>query len=76
RHGASPGACGPTRFPPQPNDGRNCVDEQELRRRYYERLSAWTDTGVVKINRNGKLLESLAELRKRIFKLPWNRPKR
>jgi hypothetical protein len=33
------------------------LDEQELRRRYYEHLSDWSEPGAVKINRNGKLLE-------------------
>ena len=51
------------------------IDEEELRRRYYERLCDWSEPGAVKINRNGKLLDLLAELQKRIFKLPWTRPK-
>jgi hypothetical protein len=54
---------------------RSGIDEEELRQRYYERLSDWSDEPM-KINRNGKLLEPLVELRKRIFKLPWNRPRR
>ena len=52
------------------------IDEQELKRRYYERLTDWSEPGSVKINRNRKLLDPLAELRRRIFKLPWNRPRR
>jgi hypothetical protein len=32
------------------------LDEEELRRRYYERVSDWSEPGAVKINRNGKLL--------------------
>ena len=51
------------------------IDDEEFRRRYYERLSDWSDESM-KINRNGKLLDPLAELRKGIFKLLRNRPKR
>src|SRR4051794_9193738 len=32
------------------------IDEQQLKRRYYERLSDWSDEPV-KINRNGKLVK-------------------
>jgi hypothetical protein len=56
-------------------DDQDGIDEEELKRRYSERLSDWSDEPM-KINRNGKLLDPLVELRKRIFKLPWDRPKR
>jgi hypothetical protein len=47
---------------PAPMAEQDDIDEQELKRRYYERLSDWSETGAVKINRDGKLLEPLAEL--------------
>ena len=50
------------------------IDEQELRRRYYERLSDWSEPDAVKINRNGKLLDSLVQTRKPT--IPWISPKR
>jgi len=31
------------------------LNEQELKRRYHERLSDWSESGAVKINRDGKL---------------------
>jgi hypothetical protein len=51
------------------------IDEEESRRRFIERLSDWSDEPM-KINRNGRLLDPLVEFRRRIFKLPWNRPRR
>jgi hypothetical protein len=55
------------------------IDEQELIRRFYERLSDWSEPGAVKVNRSEKLLGSIVvrvrvELRKQIFKLSWARP--
>jgi hypothetical protein len=35
---------------------QNDIDEQELRRRYYERLSDWSELDAVKFNRGGKLI--------------------
>jgi hypothetical protein len=32
------------------------IDEQERRRRYYERLSDWSEPGAVKVYRKGKLV--------------------
>ena len=59
-------------------DEQHGIAEQERRRCYYERLSDWSEPDVVKINRNGKLVEppvvpDRVELRKRIFKPLWNR---
>jgi hypothetical protein len=51
------------------------IDEQELKRRYYERLSGWSEPGVVKINQNGKLLEPPGVLRTWKPKIPLARPK-
>jgi hypothetical protein len=50
------------------------LNEQELKRRYHERLSDWSEPGAVKINRNGKLMDPLAV---RCWKrsIPWSRPK-
>jgi hypothetical protein len=50
------------------------IDELELKRRYHERLSDWSEPGEVKINRGGKLLDSLVQTRKP--KIPWVSPKR
>jgi hypothetical protein len=52
------------------------INEEELRRRYYERLSDWSEPGEIKINRNGKLLNPLVELPKWKRSIPWVRPKR
>ena len=57
------------------------LDDQELRRRYYERLCDWSEPGEVKINREGRLLGPLivldrAEMWKRIHPIPWGRPER
>jgi hypothetical protein len=57
-------------------DKREDTNEENLRRRYYERLSDWSEPGAVKIIWNGKPVDPLAELRKRIFQVLWNRPKR
>jgi hypothetical protein len=51
------------------------IDEEESRRRFLERLSDWSDEPM-KINRNGKLLDPLAEQRERIVRLLRNRPRR
>jgi hypothetical protein len=41
---------------PRDNAEQDGIDKQELKRRYYERLSDWSEPGEIKINRNGKLL--------------------
>jgi hypothetical protein len=65
-----------TDSPTRGMDEQDDIDEQELKRRYYECLSDWSEPNGVKINRGGKLVKPLAELPKQIFKLPWNRPRR
>jgi hypothetical protein len=52
------------------------IDEQELKRRFYERLSDWSEPGSVKINRNGKLLEPHKVIRKWRCSIPRAKPKR
>ena len=47
-------------------DKQEDIDEEELRRRYYERLSDWSEPDAVKINRGGKLVEPLAEFVQRM----------
>ena len=45
------------------------LDEQELRRRYYERLCHWSEPGAVKVYRDGRLLGPLVELGKWMQKI-------
>jgi hypothetical protein len=45
-------------------DEQDGIDEEGLRRRYYERLSDWSELGAVKINRNGKLVEPVSRVLK------------
>ena len=46
---------------PAPRDhvDKDDIEEEESRRRYYERLSDWSEPSAVNINRNGRLLEVL-----------------
>jgi hypothetical protein len=37
------------------------IDEQELTRRFYERLSDWSEPGEIKVIPNGRLLEPSIE---------------
>ena len=39
---------------------QDSIDEQELKRRYYERLSDWSESGAIKVYCNGKQLGPLA----------------
>jgi hypothetical protein len=50
------------------------IDEQELKRRYNERLTDWSEPGAVKVWRGGNLLRPLAELRKWKPQIPWATP--
>lgn len=56
--------------------GEGELDEQELMRRYLQRLTDWSEPGAIRVYRNGNLVGSLAELRKWKPKIPWARPKR
>ncbi len=46
---------------PRENAEQDDIDEQELKRLYYERLSDWSEPGAVKVYRDGKLVELPAE---------------
>jgi hypothetical protein len=57
------------------------ITPEESMRRFIERLGDWSDCSGITIIRDGKPLRPLAvpdgaKLRERIFKLPWDRPKR
>jgi hypothetical protein len=65
---------------PRERAERDGITPEESRRRFIERLTDWSEGGFT-IIRDGKPLRPLItpdrpELRRRIFKLPWNRPKR
>jgi hypothetical protein len=57
-------------------DQQDDIDEQELKRRYYERLSDWSEPAAVKVYRGGKLVGPNGVLRKWKPRIPWARPKR
>jgi hypothetical protein len=65
---------------PRERAERLAITLEESQHRFIERLTDWSEGGFT-IIRNGKPLRPLirpnrAELRKRIFTLPWNRPRR